>query len=338
MPDPQPAGVQPPQGPPPPAPTTPVPPASVPPPTAVPPEATPPVPDPIPPISGDQRIQFQGKGGVQEQQTLQRLVDAYNERPDANMAEQLSLYEKSSKGDLQAASDLLSKFAGTPAAAAVAAGATDVPAAGDKALGERLEVLEKLIQGDLNPLVQQIRNASNLHSIQGAIESQKDKYPHLARSSMAAGAVETAMNKLRQLAADRNYDLSKAPPEILAQVRDRAFADTEATFKKLAGDFGVDLSIVAPVPATGPVSVNDQDPASVGDRPPRYQLNRDGVYFDTMAPGAAPVNPPLPVTPVGPVPAGGAPGVAPPASSGPMTPARLREMTRARAQTLVGTG
>ena len=282
-----------------------------------------------PPLARETAITFNDKNGNPVTKTIGEMADSYKGQPSVEEMNQLNLYKKAIHDkDPQAAKDLIDMF--QPSAEPV----TSAPTSADevKSLNDRIQKMESQLNEGVSPVIGRIMEQANAHRITLQIEAGKKDFPLLSKVTNAPSMVIGRRKHYEGLAREKNYDLSKAPDEILQKVDLQAMKDVEAYLVDLQKQLGGSL------PASpGIVSVNDQSsPDPSGNyKAPRYQRNKDGAFVDVSPIPQA--QPPLSALPVTPTPIGTPAGLQPDtAPAGPLTPQTMQQQMAERNRQLGG--
>lgn len=300
------------------------------------PPATTPVQEAIPPISGDQQIQFTDRNGQPVVQTAAQLAEAFRNRVSDEDRADLTLYQKAFKeGDPEATRQIYEKY--MPSAPASASTPKDIQEQ-LSATNKRLEELTTAV-GKIQPTVTDINAQREVVVFGQALKQSEKEYPYSATHPKGAALVQQRYNGLLAEAKQMGHDPGTFTPQIRQQIAARAVQDIEAHLKETAEAFQGRVPGAAQPSGPNITSVNDQgqnnDPTH---REAPIQLGSQG-YFDSRLPSGAPVpGETLPNTPVS-IPTGAAPGVMDgQVVSGPMTQSQLAERMKARINAASGLG
>lgn len=303
------------------------------------PAATPQVPAgsevaPLPPLSGDQQIQFSDRDGSPVVKSVSELADAFRGRIPSEDQEKLTLYKKAfEQNDPAAIRSMYEQFMPeVPAPSATPEAVQEQLTATNK----KIDDLTTLMQGQIQPTVQSINQQREVAVFDQSLKENVKDYPTTVAHPEGAMLAQQRYTALLEAFRQGGHDPDKFTPQIRQQVAIKASQDIEQFLAGTVQVFGGRIPGAVP---SGPnvTSVNDQGqgaPPGVLKAP--LQMTGQGYQDTRVPPGAPAPQTPLPGTPVL-APTGSAPGMVPDQEQNvPMTQSRLVEMMRARTQAATG--
>jgi len=261
------------------------------------------------------------------------MLKAWQTQPDAGTLEKVALFEQAvSKGDYAAAQQLLAKISPPPVPATPPGTPAAAQSPTEKAMQDRLDALEKMLQTKIGPTVDSIREAGTIQQASTFITANKDKHPILSARQDGAAMVT---KYVRNFAKNSGVDFDALSPELRSQAIAVAAPEVEANLLAFFKASGFDPAMLAAGAGSGSsngrniMAIDDQN--RTGDHPPNMIPARFRVDPATgqLVPNTPPPVSTLPAVPINGAP-GGAPGAAPPVTGGRMTPDQMIQKMRAQ--------
>lgn len=310
-------------------------------PVVPPPNTPPPAPQNEPVLvdkSPDTPVYYTGPDGKEVKATLAEAVAAHQKLqtvkiPDGFDPAKWDLFTRAyDKGDTAAIKQLMQTYypdvppsgqqPGQPAA-------PPPPNAREQEILDKMNKLEAMLSGKINPVIQGIMDNTQLQQIDGIVKNPQvtEKFPHLAKHPNAAQLIKGRLDNLKNSNPNANA-------QQMQQYLTTAFQEWETFLAQTATLYGQP----AQHPAARLNYADDRRANTPQSEKPKYTLMPDGTIVDNYAaPGTgqpAPAAQTLPAQPILP-PIGGSPGVGQTAKTDvPFTGDDLRRAMSARATLL----